>query len=420
MTTISREALTRESESRNGFVREAALKRLGLVREPWVLPLLFERANDWVMPVRVLARALLHSRIKRYPAFEFAPYLAMVSELRNKKRTDHLGLVRSIEKALLNEPGHVGLRQAIANDDRRVRRLAYGLLFTLAKVDVSLIENALNDSDIVVRLSAAKFVCRRGYGLAELLLTNPSAAVRRLGLGELAKDVNADLRAHLLDENVGVRGDARYFLKKRGVADFVSFYRDALETTHGRERYCALLGLGDLGVAEGLEILAPFLSSDEPRLRRAAARGMGALTCYGARAEEYLLLALADASPSVSREAFRALYFCADVEGLVRLLHETKFEHVRGFAFSLLHKTGKWSSIIELVRLAATPAFVVRAHLEIRRWISRAPRSFVSPSKKEMLDLESVLVGFVGSRDTKADLIRVLAVEKRELNSARS
>jgi hypothetical protein len=113
---------------------------------------------------------------------------------------------------------------------------------------------------------------------------------------------------------------------------------------HPRERASAIIGLAELGGfrKETMELVEAASDNPSPRVRAAslvARRVMGQEV-----GEQFLLEALGDASPRVSRTAAsiagnRRVLKVTDLWGFAT---ESPWKHVRIMAFSLLLREGKW------------------------------------------------------------------------------
>lgn len=297
----------------DGFVREAAVRALSERRDgAEVAPLLLRR-NDWVPAVRDTAAEALQARL----TIDYAPHLlrclVLLEQLAAQRRAEHgpycaaaLDLLRSAEAA-------PALRAALSAPDRRARRAAFRLAAESQGLPLrQVLDLALSDRDLVVRLWAARTARARLYGpaLREVLAQargDRGVPVRREVLAAFLDDY-PELRRALFDPCAGLRHMARHYLSKKAHIDYAALYREALSAPRSTERAMAAAGIGETGGPGDAEALAPLCADASARVRKAALRALGRVG-----PEEYagaLLTALrdTDSTPGTRRAALEALH----------------------------------------------------------------------------------------------------------------
>ena len=90
-------------EHRNGYRREKAVRRLGMLGNPLAIPKLIVRANDWVPQVRTAAREAILQLAVHNNAEVFIQCLPELYHLKKCRRYNHNRLIKSVETFLLSK-----------------------------------------------------------------------------------------------------------------------------------------------------------------------------------------------------------------------------------------------------------------------------------------------------------------------------
>src|ERR1700741_4148225 len=83
------EDLLAMSSHANGFKRENAVRRLGMLGNPMAIPSLIVRANDWVPQVRAAARDALSKLLRAGNGEAFVASLPAIMHLQTCTRDNH-------------------------------------------------------------------------------------------------------------------------------------------------------------------------------------------------------------------------------------------------------------------------------------------------------------------------------------------
>lgn len=272
----------------DGYVRELATRWLDAERSGAEIPSLLLRMNDWVAPIRALARDAMEARLRPSTAGALVLALPLLRRLERWGRADHSGFVRRALQ-LLRRPGLEAAREeGLASPGAAVRREAFRLALEAAPTCAQeLIRRAARDPDRAVRRWAL------GRVLRERSLRDP-------GL----------LEAFLLDDELVHRQEAQRLLRQlEPPVDLAAYYRAAL--ARGDRSRPALFGLGECGGRGDVELALPFLEHPHTTLRRAAIYALGWLDAEGQAAR--LVEALSDERRRVSNDAANTLVRSAHV-----------------------------------------------------------------------------------------------------------
>jgi len=384
-----------------GYVREAAIKSLMTQESGNELPFLLIRLNDWVTPVREAAAKAVDAKMHAEYAHHFMRCLQLVLRLGKCGRANR-GLVENVCGLLRRAECRDILQAGMKSNDRALRRASFQLAADAEQsARAVIIRAALLDADPVARAWAVRrflpeITAEDLPSVAAPMLVDRFMPVRRDALWALATkcpDFAAEpLRRALLDSHVGMREVARHFLMVAGCFDARRFYLEALEHNKGRTGVAAIRGLGETGRPEDAAAVSENFNSAEPRFRRAATYAVGKLD--GKHFIGPLLLMLADESPSVSREALRALLPNAHeptLEAYWKLFANDKRVFVQRNVLVLMLRFGKWEKLPPLLLACSNEDARLSGFAQnaLRAWFRNYNHSFAEPTR---IDREKIQV----------------------------
>ncbi|WP_420128518.1 HEAT repeat domain-containing protein [Longimicrobium sp.] len=385
----------------SGYIREAAVRRLALVRGGDEMPPLLLRANDWVPQVRGLALDALRARLSPTYAEAWVRWLHLVLRLGGRGSADARPLVDAVMELLRAPECADAVWAGLGSPDRTVRRTCFGILERAGGTGLRpLAQAALGSNDVVLRRHAVRVADALDDAslrtVLPALVRDPLPGIRRDALGLAARRAGADalpwLREALLDSAGGVRAEARAALQRLSPVDFAAFYREQV-AAGGARLAAAVAGLGETGGEPDAESVCPLLGDPLPRVRAAAVRALARLG--GTAALPTVLAAVADASPSVSRAAAAAVLDGVRTLGIAPLgaLMRDGRAHVRQSALSLLVARGKWESIPWILRALVDPDERIRryARTYLRQWNQRFNRVASQPTPEQLAEFGAAL-----------------------------
>ena len=399
------EDLLAMSTHANGFKRENAVRRLGMLGNPVAIPYLVERANDWVPQVRAAARDALSKLMRPENAEAFVACLPAIMQLQNRNRDDHTELLRSVHEFLLHEENVQHLAAGVHSKDALVARLAIRLLVERQRMPAAeLVTAGLAHADVVVRSTAIDLLKTLGatdFALAVArALHDPYMPVRREAFQQLlARDVEAGLRTArelLFDASAAIREIAVRRLLAAG-APVEQIYQSAFagDSPSVAVVTCVLWSWGLLNNQARSEQVVRLLGARFPAARRAAVQTIAKLLRNDAK--PYLEVALADASPAVCKEAARLLCRIddkVDVERLLSIGRASGLSHVAIACCRVARHAGKWEWLRFILTVyGAVDAVVPRDTfaVEIDAWEAAFNRSSAQPDESSLREIVSAL-----------------------------
>ncbi|MBI5757050.1 MAG: HEAT repeat domain-containing protein [Planctomycetales bacterium] len=390
----------------SGYVREAAVRLLGTVRDGRELPFLLLRLNDWVVPVREAAKLLVCERLQSGDIAPFHKNIFLVVRLDDCKRTEHTEIVSGVVRNLVEAGNQQQLRNLIENQDRTVRRRMFRLACRVAGPHVAwLVECGLRSFDPSIRVTAVKqaetaFEGENLFELLDRLRKDRYMPVRRHALWLATKhflDVAGTwLNEALFDRSYSIRELSQFYLRKMGHTDPAVVYR-AVVNSNQRLRL-AIAGLGETGTESDTALLEPYSRSSVVQLRRAALIALARLR--GEQSIDLLLQSLADDNRKLTHDIKRALNPMAahlPLESLRQMLDHDHRQHVRLAVVQLLDSMGAWSGLSGLIRAATDKDEKVAAAARVQIE-SRYLRLYTRPSNVERERIEDAL-GKIGQAE---------------------
>jgi len=388
-----------EARSHDGYVREAAAKALGRSGQGRALPMLLERANDWVPEVRHAARQAVGVFLQEGSIGPWVSVLGQVAALRRASRADHSALLQGIEAFLLR-PDHLWALHAVQDElTPEALRFLFDLQIRVVADDEGrsqAVQSALASRDVVVasmgvaaiealqaparRLALAGEACRsrfasvRANGLRVALRSGDPAAARLAA--DLGLDPSAGVRAIALAALAGSTGpvvDRARSVFQQGV--------------RARERAVALDVLCTLD-PDGALALSELARSDPAHAVRRTAYIRRFAGAQGAERDELVLPALQDESPRVRSVAVVQVGQGAAAPSGDTLLGLARARPVAlGSLVSVAVHLPPWERLVFLLDalqdLAHVDAVAGRLHEALERWGRDTAKSFVSPTPEQ-------------------------------------
>jgi len=382
----------------SGYIREAAVGRLGKVRDGSELPFLLIRLNDWVEPVRKLASQLVRERLLESYAAHFVQNWSLVLRLASRSRNDHGFIVTRVRAILTTQGSRQLLRKAIEAGDTKLRRDCFQILIEEPASDrLEILSDALSHPDPLIRLLAARHLLKEATldglpSLVERLAKDKTPFVRREALQALIERapeiVRLKVETWLFDQSATVRDLVQFFGRKQCCLDAREIYFRALQADPAEFRApYALRGPGETGQASDADFAVRFLTDPRPRMRQAA---IFAISRLGPdKMSSHLLAILNDPSPAVIKDAAKALAPHAALVGydtIQSLLRNGASKAVRKTAIVLATRLGKWQSLNLLLEASGgrDKGVAKLAQSTLWRWKARYNRSFTEPQPSQI------------------------------------
>lgn len=294
----------------NGYVREQSLSEM--VHYPHTLPYLILRMNDWVLPVRSSAFAIIKKRLADSQLKELLQSLPALEKVRSSGRRDR-GELELIEQAVLKqlEPMLIGLSyDTIGRYELGVKKSIYRILLrnqipSLQEADELLCKEKDNYCQSIIMNGILEAYTPEA-GHIYRYFSHRNSAIRRKALAYkygILKDAWTGLEFLLLDQNFGVRQWAVYILQHHSNVPILEFYLNHLQDP---DPVIPILGLGENGDKDIHIYVRKFLDHpSSPQLVRAAVRSMSRL--LGADGGDLYWNYLFHENPTVSRAGYLAI-----------------------------------------------------------------------------------------------------------------
>jgi hypothetical protein len=284
------EELRRLLGHRNGYLREAALRRADALHATALWTEVFGLCNDWVAPIRAKAKRVSLDWLRDADIETLLPHLPALAELVSRRREDHVGFVAQFESRLIEDQNLAVLFEAAGADEPpRLARYCFALLERSAFPQSRLIGLGLAKADVTLQGRALQMIRSLPPGervrYAQSLLASRRNTLRWYGLDMLWCADPAEARevalSHLLSPYAALRDKA---FKLSGLS------REALLAL--AEQRLRSPGTGSSDIRVGLSLLASSGKKDCAGLAHSIFLHHSAPTVRGAA-----LLTLARLSP---------------------------------------------------------------------------------------------------------------------------
>ena len=386
------------SSSLNGFKRENAVRRLGMLGNPASIPYLIERANDWVPQVRAAAYDALIRMLKTGNGASFVACLPELLHLQSCQRGDHRGLLAAVQDFLLREENREALMGGMENPDARVARLVTQLYVSRGlAAPGAIVTRGLAHADPIVRVTVVDLLRELGPDEFDAAivqsLADPYMPVRREAFQQLlrrdrAKGLNA-AREFLFDTSASIREIAVHQLVTAG-EPVENLYASGLTGDRARVAVvkCVLWGWALLNCQTRTMEVIQLLNARYPGIRRAAVQSIAKL--LGMDARPYLVTALSDISPAVCNEAARLVCqtgVVLDMGTLIEIASSSTANHVAYACCRVIRNGSKWDWLQYTLDVYGSAASKIDRDVfarEIDCWEVRFNRRSGQPSRRQV------------------------------------
>lgn len=372
----------------NGYFRQMCMEKLA--QYPDNLPFFVMRLNDWVNEIRQSAYQLAVKRICVCGIQELFSAMPILDKVKNSRRRNE---------------SHLTSIEAEIQEQIRKNFTSYplNLIHTYDITVKNSIYRFLNQNK-VLELSQMERLCsleKTGYGKRLLLLgifkhfdctedmilgylSDKSAIVRYHALDYYyakRKDVWDGLEHMLMDKSRKIRDNVNYILKKHTDFDVLAYYKEQLQK---QAHIIAILGIGENGSREDMDIILPYFGSSDERFIKAALQSYGMLAKE--QGEEIYWKYLLHPSILLSKQAYR-LIKKYDIHYGSKILYETYLECQNRPAAEdfvlLLTKEPSWCSLPYLLLLYDSEVLSENVKMRVRAAVNnRSMYAKVSPKQE--------------------------------------
>ncbi len=388
----------------NGYIREEAVRRLGLIEDGREIPYILLRLNDWVSQVRVAAYEVITNKINLENASHFIASICMVASLARFKRFDHSCVIDSIHSLLTKREVYGSIKDALRSDDVYTRRELYKIFLKPERLFFDeIVERGTRDSDIIVRFRTIKSL----KSISDLALIkqylasledDPFMPNRREVLSlylDLFPDV-ADEKLYnaLFDHHPSIRQWARYYLSQRNKTDFPKIYREEIKEPSEKKLVGTISGLGEVGSKDDARLIVGYTAHRMSKVRKLSIRAIVRLDSENHR--DLFKTMVNDDSPRVSIEAALALIQCGHqtiFAELWDLFERTEKSHVRKSILMMASRLSKWESVFYFIKAIASPdeAISMIGDNHLNRWLYDFNRSYIKPTREQKCRIENAI-----------------------------
>ena len=396
----------------NGYFREKAIKLLSEYKNNSVIPYIIIRLNDWVYPVRIVAKDALNKRLILNNAKDIIDNLTLIYRLKNCKRDTYEEIISKVNNLLTSKDCCDVLFNGLKSENPKVRQYCYEIVINSGVADNStLVEYITKERLEFIRVKVIRYVISSS-SVEEVklfykeLLKDKSSKVKIAVLYAVYKydfeEVIKELECSLLDRSSSIRETARVLLGKKGVHNIAEFYRKAI--INEDSLVGAVYGLGETGTIEDCKYIEKYINTESTKFLRAVMVSLFRLNYEKYR--ELFIEKVKDVRVSISKQAKTILYNKIDVsdeELIYQIYKETEYSHVRINTVLLFFQLSKWDSIKYILEFNGNNDEKVLnlAKNALNKWIERFNKSFIKPSKVQKLLIKQAIDKNEGFVDKK-------------------
>lgn len=384
------------SEHWNGYKRENAVRRLGMLGNPLAIPNLIIRSNDWVPQVRIAAKEALSKLAISKNIEAFIKALPELYHLKNCSRDSHDNLISSIEEYMLSNKNIIYLINGLHDENPFVARACISLIIENNLMEeVQIVRVGLAHPDLIVRVKVShllKGLTKEVQTLAlNIAINDRFMPIRReafLILIQIGID-NGLVKELLFDRHSSVREIAIKYLVNQNI-DVRIIYQESISSSRVSAICCGIWGLGQCKNSEDVLFVKSFLTNPSPSVRKQSLNTLVML--MDEEANNVIENSLSDESPAVCKEAARlsrknGVNFTA--ARLLEIINGSEYKHTFSSCIGISKRMNKWDRLIFLFSLLDTKYLnklieKQQIQLALRQWDIDYNRSSSQPTKSQL------------------------------------
>ena len=340
----------------NGYFRESCIIELSKYQD--TLAYIVLRLNDWVDNVRKCAYDLISMKLEKCSINELFQATLPMNKVKSSERRnigDLMKIYDAITIRIEDELKSIPLN-SICYYDFDIRKNIYKLLFSKKVFEKEKADYLLERE----RHSFCKSLIISGIlefndcsmEQVNIYLKNENSNVRRKALEykySLLKNSWDGLEEMLLDQNSGVRELVLFIVKRHVHLNVLNYYIDHLSDI---KPAIAIIGVGENGTKEHVQLLMPFLSHSDEKIIRITILTLGKL--MGAEGYDLYWKYLFDIRPGISKAAYLSIRKSLIHYGAEKLFSEYKaneIHHVKRYLALLIMQENSWQRLPYLLYL---------------------------------------------------------------------
>lgn len=372
----------------SGYFREKCLKSLS--NYPDTLPLLILRMNDWVKEIQELAYHLTLERLKECSFEELVQSAYILMKVRNSKRRNQVYWddIETCFKQALNKYINYFDWQYFFKQEVSVRQAIYRLIIEYA-ISPSLLEKLIDKEKDTFSLSLIiknMLINICDHEKIKSHFTHRSFYVRKeayIRYYQLVQNTWDGIENALLDKSYSIRDYIRYIIKKHTQFDILTFYLEHLDQVE------ALLGVGECGNHEHINILLSKLESPDERIIKGSLKSLSNLMDY--QGADIYWKFLLDNRVSLSKTAYLAIrknkvHYGADF--IYQHYLQSHQEHKKRYLLALLLEEDSWERLPYLLKLYWYPDTKIQRRIQMK--VDQR-----NPYKKVSLELKKSIINYL-------------------------
>ena len=380
----------------NGFYRQMCMECLREYKDN--LPFYILRMNDWVQIIRPLAYELSMMELMHDDVFVIFSALPMIDKVKNsgRREKEYIDEILSLaEKVILEKIPNCSL-YSIVNSEIIIKNIIYKYLCKKNILTINNMKQVLDMEKTGYGQGLIFEAILKKYNLSineiDEYLSSKNSVIRFKTLEYKYKKLKkswSGLELMLLDKSRRIRDNVRFILSRDASFNVLDFYKNELKDNNNQ---VAILGLGESGSINDVDVILPYLKSDNEAIVKKALRAYGMLMAYNG-SDMYWKYLFSD-SDLVSNEAYR-LIKKYNVHYGGKQLFETYEKYcnskIANKLIMLLLREGIWSNLKYLLMLYDDENLSDNILSLVRMKISLRNQYFVSLSWKQKEEIIDVL-----------------------------
>jgi hypothetical protein len=394
----------------SGYYREQALIYMNKNKNPFFLPYIILRINDWVPVIRKIAIEEIYSNIEKISPLELLKNIPLINHICKFTRHDNKEILDKIYGKIAENSTQEDFIKIINEPNEKIRIAVMKFMASNNKISEPIIDYVIENEHVpMIRLFIYQFLQRNGWKFGSektikylqmekyynciIILLEQLISMETI-------DIHPILLSYITDKSLKVRNFVRSYLDPK---EYRSIYLKNIKELNNLKY--SIIGLSECGVQEDTLIIEHFLKSNEESLINAALIGISNIkeSISYDEIKDYLFNGC-ESTSNLSTRIIKKYINDADVIDLVNRMENEYPEYLYNNIINLISCSSKWNRIYYFIKFLEHKNINVRrkSDLGIKSWMDNYNRSYTLPSKHQIsrlltiIDEKSVILGYLG------------------------
>jgi hypothetical protein len=394
----------------SGYYREQALLYMRKNENPFFLPFIILRINDWVPVIRKIAIEVIISIIENIDPFELLKNIPLINHIGRYTRHDNKEIQYTIFRKIAENSTQEDIIKVLHEPNEKIRIAIIKFLAINNKISEIIINHVIEKEHVpMIRLFIYQFLQKNGWRydsektinyLQNEKFYNCKIILLEQLISMESLNIHLLLLRYLTDKSLKVRNFVRSYIDP---IEYRSIYLKNINES--KKLKYSIIGLSECGVHEDCSLIESFLNNNDESIINAALTGISNIKENISYDEmKGLIFNGSESTSNLTTRIIKKNIDDSDIIDLVDNMENEYPDYLYNNIINLISCSSKWNRIYYFIKFIDHKNINVsrKSNLGIRSWIDSYNRSYISPNKDQVtrlltiIDEKSEMMGYLG------------------------